>query len=173
MPTKKHTTPSGETTNNKTHNGSDETFSLYDLANGVKDLGYVEVCGDSLADICPGDVLIIDQARTPEDGDLIVWENRHGKGRTVGYYREADRGAGDVIRGVATALVRRFRSQTGQRLDARKQTQQSEGNDAEDLRQQLSRLERVPENEAERFRLETEIYRLKNKSDEWPDEIAA
>src|ERR1051326_1019099 len=43
------------------------------------------------------------------------------------------------------------------------------------LRQRLNRLERLPENEATAFQLETEIYRLKNESpaDEWPDLIAA
>jgi hypothetical protein len=41
------------------------------------------------------------------------------------------------------------------------------------IRGKLDRLERLPENEAERFRLETEIYGLENESDEWPDVIGA
>lgn len=41
------------------------------------------------------------------------------------------------------------------------------------LRDTLSRLERLPENEAERFRLETEIHRLERTDEEWPEFIDA
>lgn len=41
------------------------------------------------------------------------------------------------------------------------------------IRGKLAKLERLPENEAERFRLETEIYQLERapNSDEWPEVI--
>lgn len=42
-----------------------------------------------------------------------------------------------------------------------------------DLRERLAKLERVPENEAISFQLQTEIYRLEHETtiDEWPDVI--
>lgn len=43
----------------------------------------------------------------------------------------------------------------------------------ETLRGKLQRLERVPENEATRFQIESELYKLENQTDEWPDVIAA
>jgi hypothetical protein len=41
------------------------------------------------------------------------------------------------------------------------------------LRQKLDKLERLPENETERFKLETEIYKLDQEREEWPEVIAA
>jgi hypothetical protein len=173
MPKKKHTTPLSNAANNKTKKYEGDTFSIHDLMDGVADPMYVEVCGETLDGVCNGDVLIVDRARVPQEGELIVWSNRRGNGYEVGYYYEDDSEAGDTILGVAAALLRRFHSQTSKRIATQKQTPHREGERVTELRQRLSRLERLPENEGERFKLETEIHRLENQSEEWPETIAA
>ena len=66
----------------------------------------------------------------------------------------------------------RFRDSRAQASDA--QNVAPSINDLDNLRAELRSLSPLPENEAIRFKIETEIYRLERaQDDEWPDIIAA
>lgn len=142
-------------------------FDLTTLMTGVRDPHYVRVRGDHLFGLVDGDLLLVDRARTnPRVGDYFCWGPTGDL--SVALYSD-DR---DVeVWGTAVALIRQFPKKT-KRQKAGKPSHDN-GPQLDSLRKALAKLERAPENEAERFKLETEIYHLERETgaDEWPDVI--
>lgn len=159
--------------NSTSHNKPEqETFDIRSLLDNVGDGFYVKVNGTSCEGVDSGDIVLIDHAsRHPKYGDLVAYGDADDL--IVGRYRGGDT---KEIFGVAAFLIRRFEQKSTPR-PRRRQTKSRElrRDDAQlpDLQAQLRTLERVPENEGERFRLESEIYRIEQASEEWPEVIAA
>lgn len=135
---------------------------------------YVEVTGSNEEiGVYDGDKLVFDQSlRKPKHGDILLWEKPDGSQQVAKYdegYYAFDGEENSTIVGIAVTLVRRI-----QRRAKPKQATTKSDPKLADLRKQLERLERVPENEGERFRLESEIYKLETAApdeDEWPEVI--
>lgn len=151
-------------------NPEQETFDIRSLLDHVGDGFYVKVNGASCEGVDSGDIVLIDHAsKVPKYGDLVAYGEVDDL--IVGRYRGGDT---KEIFGVAAFLIRRFESPAPRKAKRRTRPRESQREDAAmDLQAQLEKLERVPENEAERFRIETEIYRLEQASEEWPEVIAA
>jgi hypothetical protein len=78
------------------------------------------------------------------------------------------------IHGVLVRLIRDYRKRPKRSPSG--QAKQAQNRQVKKLEDALARLERLPENEAERFELESEIYKIEHKgkgaiADEWPDVI--
>lgn len=146
---------------------SRNTFSPLELLEGVPNGHFVIVGDNTVEGLEKGDFVLFDRDRTkPKDGDLTCWGE--GQDLTFGYYHTDDAERDKPVWGIAVGLVRRFKKRS------KKAPQRGENRELAGLRGKLDRLERVPENEAVRFQLETEIHRLEQEpTDEWPDVIAA
>jgi len=165
MPTKKLSTKSRR----------QRLFDIGTLLNGLKDAVFVEMGGDA-GDFHEGDMVLVDRQRSPRKGDYVVRDDGEGRLDVVEFsdwrtFRFST--AEGSILGVVVSLIRDFRKLPKRKSPA---TQNRRINRrVSRLRGELAKLERVPENEAERFKLETEIYRAEREQDleEWPEVIAA
>lgn len=137
-------------------------FDLASIQDGVKSPAYILVGSSDLDGIEDNDLLMVDRARTkPRHGDYVVWEKPNGY--TVGYYDSDCEYDDDPVYGIGVCLIRRIK---------RKRRTKAKADPAASLKRKLERLERVPENEAIRFELETEIYNLEHETEEeWPDQV--
>jgi hypothetical protein len=137
-----------------------QTFDLTTILDGIRQPEYVHLVNADDGELHNGDYLLVDRLRRPRKGDWVVWseDNQHHICR----YESAAK-TGEIY-AVVVSLIRDFRKIKRPKSQDRKISQ---------LNDALARLERVPENEAERFRLETEIFKLGHVSDmeEWPDVI--
>jgi hypothetical protein len=148
------------TTNLNSGRSRQQTFNIATILDGIRQPEYVALNGDS-GELQSGDYLLVDRQRRPRRGDWVVWseDNQHHVCR---YKSAAETGE---IYAVVVSLIRDFR-----RI---KRTNQSKDRGVSRLKSALERLERAPENEGERFRIETEIFNLEHNADteEWPDVI--
>lgn len=148
-------------------------YDFDSLLSGVEDGKMVKVA-DRIAgcfDFQEGDMLLIDRQRSRRKGDLVVWEDFDGllvsrhedmDFRTLRYV---------AIHGVVLTLIRDFRKRPKRSRAKRARTQNRE---LKKLQEALAKMERLPENEAERFKLKTEIYKIERENasaDEWPEVI--
>lgn len=136
-----------------------ETFNIATVLDGVKQAEWVALSGDN-GELHDGDKLLVDRQRKPRKGDWVVWSDDDGH-HVCEYTSAAETGE---IYAVVVSLIRDFRKP--------RPKQKARSVQIPALKQKLERLERAPENEGERFRLETEIFRLENPAkDEWPEVI--
>ena len=150
----------------KTYNPMDDIYV-------AKKPVYVSIKGENEeVGLRDDDCVIFDERlKKPKDGDVVLWETPRGRVVTVfseEYEFEWEKES--TIVAVAVTLIRRFK-----RKSKAKKTSSAAKSDPRlsDLQKQLDRLERVPENESERFKLESEIFKLENAvpEDEWPEVI--
>jgi hypothetical protein len=153
-----------------------------DLLDEIRD-GFVFIMRGAYADIDKGDLLLIDRARKrPKDGDLVMWQTLDGDFAVSYYFKSNEETLGSrkkylasmgKVWGIATGLLRCFGGFSQKARLSRKTVMASEDARLSTLRKSITNLERLPENETERFKLEIEIYQLENATsdDEWPDEI--
>jgi len=126
---------------------------------------FVRVSGDQTGfGIAAGDILVADRAITPAPGELAIVEE--GGELCIRAY------AGGDVWATVTYTIHKA---AGQVFAGACETADTRHEEIADLRDQLKRLERLPENEATRFQLETEIEGLERElaADEWPDTIDA
>lgn len=142
-----------------------EFFDISTLLDGLTTPRFIRITADqSIPGLQANDLVLIDCGhKRPRDGDFVCWGNLDAPGAAI-YSRDYE--YPNMI-GIGVAVIRKGR------FAKIKNDQKPEDRQAETLRRKLDRLERVPENEAERFRLESEIYRLENQTDvdEWPEVI--
>lgn len=144
-----------------TRRSPQQTFNIATILDGLKQPEYVALTGNQ-GDLHDGDYLLVDRQRRPRKGDRVICDDKDGY-HVCEYESAAETGP---VYATVVSLVRDFRK-------IKRPKSQSQDKRISGLTAALSRLERVPENEAERFRLETEIYKLQHKSnaDEWPEVI--
>ena len=142
-------------------------FDLTTLVDGVTDSRFIRIATDTqIPGLKAGDLVLLDCGRKrPRNGDFICWGTYDSP--CVGIYDNEYEYPGGII-GIGVALIRRGRFSL-------KQTEKPPQPDRriESLQSRLNILERLPENEAERFKLESEIYKLENSlpEDKWPEVI--
>lgn len=149
-----------------------ETFDVTSLLVSNRQPEFVKITATD-ENFCKGDKLLIDRQRKPRENDWIVWKESGEDYYHVCRYSRADWTASqkrDELYGVVVYLIRDFNLRPKRNLATR--TPQENPQLAE-LKKTLARLERVPENEAIAFQMESEIYRLEQESsgDEWPDVV--
>jgi hypothetical protein len=144
-----------------TRRSGQQTFNIATILHGLKQPEYVALTGDR-GELRDGDKLLVDRLRKPRKGDWVICDDKDGY--HVCEYESAKE-TGEIY-AVVVSLVRDFRK-------IKRPKSPSPDKRVSQLNAALSRLERVPENEAERFRLETEIFNLEHESntEEWPDVI--
>lgn len=148
--------------------------------------------GDSLKDIkaAPGDSAVLKLNFTKKDltpGRLIV-AHIHGCGRLVKRYHRDSNGQirleslnkarwsdlylDDEQMTVEALVMRIDRVVWEHGKSARKgSAAQQQEPSIDELRARLNSIEHLPENEAVRFQLETQIHRLEQEQEEWPEVI--
>jgi len=146
-------------------------FDLTTIMDGVGDGVFSKIMsdpeGEEGGEVLAGDMFLMDRKRKPRVGDWVAWMERGTL--TVRRYCDADKYAEGKLFGVGVALIRDFR----QRLKTRRSRSPKKDPRIAELRDKLSRLECLPENEAVAFQLETQICKLERASttEEWPDVI--
>jgi hypothetical protein len=153
-----------------------ETFDIGKLLYRLRDALWIRIGDESLDGLSDGDLLLVGRNRKkPTEGDYVAYQDEEGAFFVEQFSKDKGEPEGTLY-GVATAVFRRF-------LKTKKATGKSAGQmggtksdgQAEKLRQKLMRLERLPENEAIAFQLETQIYHLergsKTDAEKWPDVI--
>lgn len=136
---------------------------------------FVRVEGDGLpgSGVEPGDILVADLSVKAGVGDIAI-ENDGGeyKIRVVEFGEPVP--FATVLWVIHNQRPTRSRAKKSKAPQSESKATESDTPAIAHLRAQLARLERVPENEATRFHLESEIYRTEREvDDEWPDLIAA
>lgn len=145
--------------------------SVYDGVRDMNDTAWLLLSGNGVAGLSDGDCLLIDRSlKKPKFGDYVAWEVSHKKALSVRFYSD-DGNHDGTIYGIAVVIVRKL----NRKKNRRKSTSHRDGQvHLSSLRDKLTKIERLPENEAERFKLETEVYQLEHGAenpDLWPDVI--
>lgn len=150
-----------------------QLFNITTILKGNAVPVWITVSGE-LEGVSDGDLVLIDGGRKrPRDGDLVAWGigPYDGEGLTLGFWFKRNGKDPRPVFGIGTAIVRKL--QVKKPRQPRAEPKHSIEPELRTLRANLSRLERLPENESERFRLMTEIYDLEHQThvEEWPDVI--
>lgn len=145
-----------------------KTWSPADLYDGVREPMWITVGGEPLGDLVKDDLVLVDMAlKKPKHGDYVARQVFDGV--TLGIY-DSEYEYDDPVLGIGVAFIRQSLRRK-RRASALTSNKQRSAKIAE-LQRKLSTLERVPENEGERFKLDSEIYRLEQEGEtdnEWPD----
>lgn len=139
------------------------TFDLASLVTDLASPAYVHMgSGDESIGVQQGDLLLVDRGRTkPRDGEIVAHGSLQGR-LTVGRY-DSDYEYDSPLFGVVVTVIRKLK---------RKRRTKAKADPTASLKKKLEQLERVPENEAIRFELETEIFNLEHETEEeWPDHV--